>query len=139
MRTLSRGSSCRTCGIGIRMQNSKLRNSSSVRIQVPAASGASTIPSNQKSDKVLPDRRTALSLLLRLLFKSGAFMRLGWIICFAIVISQILSAQSEPGKKATEDSNLLGYSSQGSQQQKDWEKKFRDGIVPDNIRENMRR
>src|SRR5437764_13028030 len=66
-------------------------------------------------------------------------MRLGWIICFAIVISQILSAQSEPGKKSTEDSNLLGYSSQSSQQQKDWEKKFRDGIVPDNIRENMRR
>jgi N-acetylated-alpha-linked acidic dipeptidase len=66
-------------------------------------------------------------------------MRLGWIICSAIVITQILSAQSEPEKKTTEDSHLLGYSSQSSQQQKDWEKKFRDGIVPNNIRENMRR
>jgi N-acetylated-alpha-linked acidic dipeptidase len=66
-------------------------------------------------------------------------MRLGWIVGFAIVITQLLSAQSEPEKKTTEDSHLLGYSSQTSQRQKDWEKKFRDGIVPDNIRENMRR
>jgi N-acetylated-alpha-linked acidic dipeptidase len=66
-------------------------------------------------------------------------MKLGWIICFAIVITQLLSAQSESEKKTAEDSHLLGYSSQTSQQQKDWEKKFRDGIVPGNIRENMRR
>lgn len=66
-------------------------------------------------------------------------MKLGWIVCFAIVITQILSAQSESEKKHPEDSNLLGYSSQSSQQQKDWEKKFREGIAPDNIRENMRR
>jgi N-acetylated-alpha-linked acidic dipeptidase len=66
-------------------------------------------------------------------------MKLGWIICFAIVVTQLLSAQSESEKKTAEDSHLLGYSSQTSQQQKDWEKKFRGGIVPDNIRENMRR
>lgn len=66
-------------------------------------------------------------------------MKLRWILCSAIIAGQLLSAQSEEGKKATEDSHLLGYSSQDSQQQKDWEKKFRDGIVPDNIRENMRR
>ena len=66
-------------------------------------------------------------------------MKLGWILCFAIVLTQLLNAQSEEGKERTEDSNLLGYSSQDSQQQKDWEKKFRDGIVADNIRENMRR
>jgi N-acetylated-alpha-linked acidic dipeptidase len=66
-------------------------------------------------------------------------MRLGWIVGFAIVITQLLSAQSESEKKAGEDSHLLGYSSESSQQQKDWEKKFRDGIVPNNIRENMRR
>ena len=66
-------------------------------------------------------------------------MKLGWIVCFAIVITQLLSAQSESDKKTTEDSHLLGYSSQSSQQQKDWEKRFREGIVPDNIRENMRR
>ena len=66
-------------------------------------------------------------------------MKLGWILCFAIVLTQLLNAQSDEGKERTEDSNLLGYSSQDSQQQKDWEKKFRDGIVADNIRENMRR
>jgi N-acetylated-alpha-linked acidic dipeptidase len=66
-------------------------------------------------------------------------MKLGWIVCFAIVITQLLNAQSESEKKTAEDSHLLGYSSQTSQQQKDWEKKFRDGIVPGNIRENMRR
>ncbi|HXF14247.1 MAG TPA: transferrin receptor-like dimerization domain-containing protein [Terriglobales bacterium] len=66
-------------------------------------------------------------------------MKLGWIVCFALVITQLLSAQSESEKKTAEDSHLLGYSAQTSQQQKDWEKKFRDGIVPDNIRENMRR
>ncbi len=66
-------------------------------------------------------------------------MRLRWILCSVIVVGQLLSAQSEEGKKSAEDSHLLGYSSQDSQQQRDWEKKFRDGIVPDNIRENMRR
>jgi N-acetylated-alpha-linked acidic dipeptidase len=66
-------------------------------------------------------------------------MKLRWILCSAIIAGQLLSAQSEEGKKAAEDSHLRGYSSQDSQQQKDWEKKFRDGIVPDNIRENMRR
>jgi hypothetical protein len=66
-------------------------------------------------------------------------MKLGWIVCFALVITQLLSAQSESEKKTAEDSHLLGYSAQTSQQQKDSEKKFRDGIVPDNIRENMRR
>ena len=66
-------------------------------------------------------------------------MKLCWILCSAIIAGQLLSAQSEEGKKSAEDSHLRGYSSQDSQQQKDWEKKFRDGIVPDNIRENMRR
>lgn len=66
-------------------------------------------------------------------------MKFGWILCFAIVITQLLSGQSESEKKTAGDSHLLGYSSQSSQQQRDWEKKFRDGIVPGNIRENMRR
>lgn len=66
-------------------------------------------------------------------------MRPGWIVCVAIVVTQLLSAQSELEKKTAEDAHLLGYSSESSPQQKDWEKKFRAGIVPDNIRENMRR
>ena len=68
-------------------------------------------------------------------------MRLRWFFCSAIIVSQLLTAQSEEEKKSTAEpsSQLLGYSSQNSRQQKDWEKKFRDGIVPGNIRENMRR
>ena len=65
-------------------------------------------------------------------------MRLRWIFCSAILLSQLLSAQPDEGNHPA-SSQLLGYSSQNSQQQKDWEKRFRDGIVPDNIRENMRR
>src|SRR2546423_8180324 len=65
-------------------------------------------------------------------------MRLRWIFCSAILLSQLLSAQPDEGNNPA-SSQLLGYSSQSSQQQKDWEKKFRGGIVPDNIRENMRR
>src|SRR5256885_14471482 len=65
-------------------------------------------------------------------------MRLRWLFCSAILLSQLLSAQPDEGNNPA-SSQLLGYSSQNSQQQKDWEKRFRDGIVPDNIRENMRR
>ena len=46
----------------------------------------------------------------------------------------MLSAQSKP-----EQSLLAGYTSQSSAVQSEFEKKFRDGIVSDNIRENMRR
>ena len=34
---------------------------------------------------------------------------------------------------------LLGYTAQTSPTERDWEKKFQDGILPANIRENMRR
>jgi len=64
-------------------------------------------------------------------------MRLRWTCCSALLVTQLLSAQSQEAKSA--ETQLLGYTSQSSQQEKDWEKKFRDGIVPDNIRENMRR
>lgn len=61
--------------------------------------------------------------------------------CSLVIISQLSPAQSKEEHTPTSEasSQLLGYSSQSSQQQKDWEKKFREGIVPDNIRENMRR
>jgi N-acetylated-alpha-linked acidic dipeptidase len=68
-------------------------------------------------------------------------MRLRWMCCSLVIISQLSPAQSKEEHTPTAEasSQLLGYSSQSSQQQKDWEKKFREGIVPDNIRENMRR
>jgi len=55
----------------------------------------------------------------------------------AIVASQLLAAQAKEEKALPPA--LLGYSSQTSQEEQGWEQKFRDGIVPDNVRENMRR
>ena len=42
-----------------------------------------------------------------------------------------------PGRQTS--SRLTGYSSQSAPPEVDWEKKFQNGISPDNIRENMRR
>lgn len=61
------------------------------------------------------------------------------ILCL-IAISQVLAAQSAQDNATHEkNTNLLGYSSKTSEQEKQWEQKFRDGITPDNIRENMKR
>ena len=38
-----------------------------------------------------------------------------------------------------ESPTFLGYSAQGAGVQRGWERKFRDGVAPDNIREYMRR
>src|SRR5215475_13455719 len=63
----------------------------------------------------------------------------GLIFCVA-VLSQVLTAQTTREKTPRETpSYLLGYSSETSEKEKQWEQKFRDGIVPENIRENMRR
>jgi N-acetylated-alpha-linked acidic dipeptidase len=64
-------------------------------------------------------------------------MSLRGVFFCAIVISQLLAAQAKEEK--TPPSRLLGYSLQTSEKEQGWEQKFRDGIVPDNIRENMRR
>jgi N-acetylated-alpha-linked acidic dipeptidase len=61
-------------------------------------------------------------------------MTLRWMCASLLAASQLLSAQSKP-----EPAPFLGYSAQTSTPQKDWEKKFQDGIVAENIRENMRR
>jgi N-acetylated-alpha-linked acidic dipeptidase len=64
-------------------------------------------------------------------------MNLRWICVCLIAITQLLSAQSreaQPGAAA-----LVGYTSDSAMAQRDWEKKFRDGIATDNIRENMRK
>jgi N-acetylated-alpha-linked acidic dipeptidase len=51
------------------------------------------------------------------------------VVCLAIEsLSQPSFAQS---------SGLAGYSSQSSQAERDWEQKFRAGIVPENLRQNM--
>ncbi len=49
---------------------------------------------------------------------------------------QFSAAQSTPEAGTTQ---LLGYTSQSSAAERNWEKKFQEGILPANIRENMRR
>ncbi len=67
-------------------------------------------------------------------------MRSWWLICCILALTSAwAAAPDEQSPSGNKSSNLLGYSSQNSQAERDWEKKFRDGIVPDNIRENMRR
>jgi N-acetylated-alpha-linked acidic dipeptidase len=64
-----------------------------------------------------------------------------WIVCCIIAVTSVLAAQTDETKASASNSaaSLLGYSSQASQSEKDWEKKFRDGIVPANIHDNMQR
>ncbi len=45
------------------------------------------------------------------------------------------SAQTPPA----DTSRLSGYSSQSSTAERGWEKKLQDGIVPENLRQNMQR
>ena len=64
-----------------------------------------------------------------------------WIACCTIAVTAVLAAQTDEARPSASNSaaSLLGYSSQTSQPERDWEKKFRDGIAPANIRENMQR
>jgi len=65
-------------------------------------------------------------------------MVLRWMCCFLLVTSLVVSPQSTPAQ-TTPPAALAGYSAQASQREKEWEKKFQDGIMPANIRESMRR
>ena len=66
-------------------------------------------------------------------------MKLGYLCVFFLAISPLLAVQAQPGQAPSPAPTvLLGYSSQTSSPEQTWEKKFRDGIVPSNIRENMR-
>ena len=47
-------------------------------------------------------------------------------------------AQTTPAK-SSDAAQLSGYTAQSSKMEREWEKKFQDGIVRDNVRENMRR
>ena len=61
------------------------------------------------------------------------------ISCYvALFIAQLTAAQS-PSAKPNDAGQLDGYTAQSSKPEHEWEKKFRDGIVADNVRENMRR
>ena len=58
-------------------------------------------------------------------------MTLRSLCCFLLAVSLVTSAQNPP--------LLPEYSSQSSSAERTWEKKFQEGIVPENIRESMRR
>jgi N-acetylated-alpha-linked acidic dipeptidase len=61
-------------------------------------------------------------------------MTLRWMCASLLAAAQFLSARTTP-----EPPPLMGYTSQSSPAQVEVEKTFRDGIVANNIRENMRR
>lgn len=60
------------------------------------------------------------------------------IYCGAFFLMTQLNWAQAPSKMS-DSSQLSGYTAQSSKAERDWEKKFQDGIVSDNIRENMRR
>jgi len=68
-------------------------------------------------------------------------MTVRWICGSLLAVSQLISAQPGFGQAtvAPTSSPLTGYSLQSAPPESDWEKKFQNGISPDNIRENMRR
>src|SRR5580698_8833164 len=60
---------------------------------------------------------------------------------FLLAIVPTIAAQSKPQLNAKPEAaaHLTGYSSDTLSIERSWEKKFQDGVVPANIRENMRR
>jgi N-acetylated-alpha-linked acidic dipeptidase len=61
-------------------------------------------------------------------------------ICWLTVLltAQLTWAQTISAKTSI-PAHLSGYTTQSSKAEREWEKKFQDGIVPDNLRESMRR
>jgi N-acetylated-alpha-linked acidic dipeptidase len=64
-------------------------------------------------------------------------MPLRWMYCSLLVLIPLGLVQSEP--ESTPGSALAGYTTQDAAQQRDWERKFQEGVSADHIRENMRR
>ena len=63
------------------------------------------------------------------------------LVSYALLFTftHLAAAQSASEPAAAAPAHLLGYTAQTSATERDWEKKFQDGIVAANIRENMRR
>jgi N-acetylated-alpha-linked acidic dipeptidase len=68
-------------------------------------------------------------------------MMLRSVCWFVLAIVPMIAAQSKSESAVTPDGtvHLAGYTSDTSSIERSWEKKFQAGIVPGNIRENMRR
>jgi N-acetylated-alpha-linked acidic dipeptidase len=66
-------------------------------------------------------------------------MKLRPMCCFLLAVVPIIAAQSKPSATTEIPAHLTGYSSDTLSVERSWEKKFEEGVVPGNIRENMRR
>jgi N-acetylated-alpha-linked acidic dipeptidase len=68
-------------------------------------------------------------------------MTLRSVCCFLLAIVPSIAAQSKTGSNLTTEAaaRLAGYSFDTSSLERSWEKKFREGVAADKIRENMRR
>jgi N-acetylated-alpha-linked acidic dipeptidase len=73
-------------------------------------------------------------------FPEAPLNRIRSLISFGIIlfVAQRTCAQTTPTKTGTHP-QLSGYTAQSSDPEREWEKKFQDGIVSDNVRENNRR
>jgi N-acetylated-alpha-linked acidic dipeptidase len=69
------------------------------------------------------------------------FMRLRSMCCSLLTITALLSAEITPGQNTDAQASpvIAGYTRTSSAAESALERKFQDGIVPGNIRENMRR
>ena len=68
-------------------------------------------------------------------------MMLRSVCWFVLAVVPTIAAQSKSESAVTPDgtAHLVGYTSDASTVERSWEKKFQQGVVPGNIRENMRR
>src|SRR5271170_4860051 len=62
-----------------------------------------------------------------------------YVLLFAFTQFTIAQSSSQTAASSAAPAQLLGYTAQTSTAERDWEKKFQDGIVAANIRENDRR
>jgi N-acetylated-alpha-linked acidic dipeptidase len=61
------------------------------------------------------------------------------ISCCAVAFIAELNWAQTTSRRTSEPAQLSGYTAQFSKPEREWEKKFQDGIAPDNLRQNMRR
>ena len=65
------------------------------------------------------------------------------LTCYVLLLTftqfAVAQTSTEAAPATSASTQLLGYGAQTSATERGWEKKFQDGIVPANVRENMRR
>jgi N-acetylated-alpha-linked acidic dipeptidase len=67
-------------------------------------------------------------------------MTIRWLVGLLLTALPLICAQSEPeAHDPTSAESLLGYAPHSAEVERQWEQRFKDGVSPDRIRENMRR